>query len=96
MSEAAQQQKMGVNQALIRGRVEESTALENGGFDTAIAMPAPDEFSSPSFIHVYSDKRLGQKGEVVQVLVDVRGFRQRINGNKGVWVKYTNTLRAVE
>lgn len=96
MSEAAQQSKMGVNQAFIKGRIEESTALDNGGFDTAIAMPAQDEFSSPSFIHVYSDKRIGQKGEMVQVLVDVRGFRQRINGQKGTWVKYTNTLRAVQ
>jgi hypothetical protein len=93
MSEAM---KVGANQALVVGRVEESTALENGGYDTAIAMPAPDEYSSPSFVHVYSDKRLGQKGDVVNVMVDVRGFRQRINGNKGVWVKYTNTLRAVQ
>ncbi|URF08057.1 hypothetical protein [Cupriavidus campinensis] len=88
--------KVGANQALIMGRVEEVTALENGGFDTAIALPAADQYSSPSFMHVYSDKRIGQKGETVQQLVDLRGFRQRINGNKGVWVKYTNTLRAVQ
>ncbi|WP_454742789.1 hypothetical protein [Cupriavidus necator] len=93
MSEAI---KVGANQVLLIGRVEEVTALDNGGFDTAIAMPAPDEYSSPSFVHVYSDKRIGQKGETVQQLVDVRGFRQRINGKQGVWVKYTNTLRAVQ
>ncbi|MFS8934745.1 hypothetical protein [Cupriavidus taiwanensis] len=91
MSEAKQ---VGANQCLLVGRVEEVTALENGGFDTAVAMPAPDEYSSPSFVHVYSDKRIGQKGETVQVLVDVRGFRQRINGKQGMWVKYTNVLRA--
>lgn len=88
--------KVGANQALIAGRVEDVTALDNGGFDTALAMPAADQYSSPSFVHVYSDKRVGQKGETVQVLVDVRGFRQRINGQKGQWIKYTNTLRAVQ
>lgn len=92
MAEVAE--KVGV--ALISGRVEEVTALENGGFDTAIALPAVDEFSSPSFVHVYSEKRIGQKGEMVRQAVTVQGFRQRIQGNKGQWIKYTNTLRAVQ
>ncbi len=86
----------GVCQSIIAGRVEEVTALENGGFDTAIALPAADEFSSPSFVHVYSEKRIGQKGEMVRQLVTVQGFRQRIQGNKGQWIKYTNTLRAIQ
>ncbi|WP_342049727.1 MULTISPECIES: hypothetical protein [unclassified Cupriavidus] len=96
MAEAVAQPKIGANQALIVGRIEDVTSLDNGGFDTSLAMPAPDSFTSPSFVHVYSDKRIGQKGETVNVLVDVRGFRQRINGKQGQWVKYTNVLRAVQ
>lgn len=96
MADAATPTKVGANQSFIVGRIEEVTSLDNGGFDTALAMPAPDEFSSPSFVHIYSDKRFGQKGETVNVLVDVRGFRQRINGKQGQWIKYTNVLRAVQ
>ncbi|EHP43588.1 hypothetical protein OR16_07771 [Cupriavidus basilensis OR16] len=86
----------GTCQAIIAGRVEEVTALENGGFDTAIALPAEDEFSSPGFVHVYSEKRIGQKGEMVRQVVKVSGFRQRIQGKQGMWIKYTNVLRAVQ
>lgn len=96
MADQQQQVQPRRNLAVIFGRIEEVTALDNGGFDTAIAIAADDEFSSPSFVHVYSDKRIGQKGEMVEQLCQVRGFRQRINGNKGVWVKYTNTYRAVQ
>jgi hypothetical protein len=96
MAEGSQPLKVLANQALIAGRVEEVTALDNGGFDTSLAMPAADQYSSPSFVHVYSDKRFGQKGETVQVLVNVAGFRQRIQGKQGMWVKYTNVLRAVQ
>lgn len=96
MAEGSQPIKVGANQALVAGRIEEVTSLDNGGFDTALAMPAPDQFSSPSFVHIYSDKRFGQKGETVQVLVNVAGFRQRIQGKQGQWIKYTNVLRAVQ
>lgn len=84
------------NQALLGGKIIEVNALEQGGYATVIAQPARDEYQSPGRVNVISARRLGNKDDVVRVLVDCSGYGQRVNGAKGQWTKTINVYRAVE
>lgn len=85
-----------LNQAVLAGKIIEVNALEQGGYATVIAQPARDEYHSPGRVNVISARRVGNKDDVVRVLVECGGYGQRVNGAKGQWMKTINTYRAVE
>ncbi|WP_405124708.1 hypothetical protein ACEPMY_01270 [Ralstonia pseudosolanacearum] len=84
------------NQALLAGKIIEVNALEQGGYATVIAQPARDEYQLPGRVNVISARRLGNKDDVVRVLVECSGYGQRVNGSKGQWTKTINVYRAAE
>lgn len=85
-----------LNQAMIAGKVLEVNALEQGGYATVVAQPARDEYQSPGRVNILSSRRVGNRDDVVRVLVECTGYGQRINGEKGAWTKTINVYRMVE
>lgn len=79
---------------LVVGKIEEVKALDRG-FVTRFVLPAVDEYSSPSRCEVFSDKRLGQAGESMNVNVRIAGYREQVRAKDGTpfW-KYHNRLFA--
>lgn len=68
--------QMAFNQAMLRGRIEESRRHGNVTY-TRVLCPAADEFSRPQTIEVRSKQRLGQKGDMVQQLVMLGGYTRK-------------------
>lgn len=89
------------NKAMISGRIDSirSYPTQNGDrFETRIIQPAADQFSSPSAVAVTSKKRIGSKGEDVNVLVSVAGFKDSFpdKGTGEINQTARNVLYAVE
>lgn len=88
------------NKALISGRIDaiRSYPTQNGDrFETRVIQPAPDSFSSPSAVAITSKKRIGAKGDDVNVVVTVAGFKDSWTDKQGeVMQTARNTLYAVE
>lgn len=69
--------KMGVNQAMISGRITNLSTFEIKGnrmYEAVITTPAPDAYSMPGVVAVQSRQKLGNKGDDVQVHVSVTGI----------------------
>lgn len=50
---------------------------DNGtSFRTLVAMPAPDEFSSPGHFELRSTRNLGQVGHLIEVDAEVQGYKR--------------------
>ncbi len=90
------QNKLAINQAVIRGRVIEVKRGESGVF-TSIMLPAPDSYTQPQSIEVRSRQLLGKPQEDVTVRVALGGFRRGYTDKHGEKAYATNiTLSAVE
>lgn len=68
--------KLGLGEVFIKGRIEAMRRYE-GNFYTRLAMPAPDEFSKPQMVQVRGKGKLGQQGEIIQVLCRVGGYMRK-------------------
>lgn len=88
--------KLAANQSVIRGRVIEVKRTENGCY-TAIALPAPDQYSHPQAVEVRSKSMLGRPQEDVTIRVQIGGFRRGYKDKMGDQQYATNvTLQAIE
>lgn len=84
------------NQTILRGRVVEIKKNDSGCF-TAIALPAPDQYSHPQTVEVRSRSIIGRPQEDITVRVVVGGFRRGYKDKNGEQQYATNnTLNAVE
>lgn len=63
-------------QMRIFGKVEEIRRHEDSTI-TRILCPAADAYSQPSWVEVRSKSRFGTKGEEIECLVKLRGFKGR-------------------
>ena len=97
MSATVDVSKLRANQAVLVGKVIEARSGDKGWM-TTVAQPAPDEFSSPSYCMVYSNRRIAAVGDVVSQLVVCEGYRYKVFPKDGgePWMKTENVLRAVE
>lgn len=68
--------KLGLCQAMVRGRIEESRRHEQFIY-TRILTPAADEFSRPQSLEIRSRKRLGQTGDVINCVVQLGGYTRK-------------------
>jgi hypothetical protein len=71
--------------AVIEGRLQ-FLETNNGKFYHDLQLPAPDPFSSPTWVRVVADRRLGQPGQDVKWRCSLRGYRrtfERKNGEQG-------------
>lgn len=82
------QQKVG--HVLIAGKIESSRRFEGRHF-TRIVMPAPDAYSSPSFVEVESVARLGDIGDEWKGIAVLSGYRNEYKSTD----KETGELRTV-
>lgn len=89
-------------QAVLKGRVvarSRAISTQDGRrFLTVVALPAPDEFTSPSTVELRSREALGQSGDAVSVVVQIGGFRRsfdltdQVTGEKVKVQSANNTL----
>ncbi|RJG00956.1 hypothetical protein [Noviherbaspirillum sedimenti] len=89
------------NKALISGRIDAIRSYSTQGgerYETRVIQPAADQYSSPSAVAITSKKRIGGKGEDINVLVTVAGFKDSWTDKSSGEVQQTarNTLYAVE
>lgn len=68
--------QLGFNQVMVKGRIEESRRHENTNY-TRILCPAADEYSTPQTLEIRSKARMGQKGDLVQQLCYLGGFKRK-------------------
>lgn len=88
--------QLAANESVIRGRVIE---VKNSGqnFFTAVALPAPDQYSHPQAVEIRSKKLIGRPQEDITVRVLVGGYRRGYKDKMGQQAFATNiTLDAVE
>lgn len=87
---------LNANQAIIRGRIIEVKRTENGCY-TAIALPAPDQYSHPQAVEVRSARLLGKPQDDITIRVGVGGFRRGYKDKMGEQAYATNViLQALE
>lgn len=55
------------------GRIQNAKVI-NGNVQTILATPAPDPYSQPQTYLLRSKAQLGQVGQEIHVLADLRGF----------------------
>lgn len=63
--------------AFLRGRVKSRRAASRGGvkgYSTVLALPAPDSYSMPQAVEVWSEAALGEVGADVSVKVAIGGY----------------------
>lgn len=67
--------------ALIRGRIKavRESGGQRSGFFTVLTLPAPDEFTSPATVEVYSTERLGAVDATWAGKVQIGGFARTWN-----------------
>ena len=66
---------MGV--AYLRGRIRSRRRAKRGGADgvaTVLSLPAPDTYSMPQAVEVWSERSLGDVGDEVSVKVQIGGY----------------------
>lgn len=73
---AAQSGTQSLAVALIKGRIAavRETGGQRAGFLHVIRLPAPDEYSSPSVVEVFSPQRLGEVDSVWHGRVQIGGY----------------------
>jgi hypothetical protein len=90
--------KMGLNQAMISGRITNLSTFEVKGkrmHEAVVTTPAPDAFSMPGVVAVQSTYRLGALGDDVQVHVSVTGIPNSWNDRSTGEVKNSANVRLV-
>lgn len=86
----------------IAGKIENVTSFNNGGFATQVMLPAEDQYSMPAHVEIRSDKRLGSKGEEIDVLCAISGWPRKWSkvdketGEQRSGTSINMVLRAVE
>ncbi|MBX9935730.1 MAG: single-stranded DNA-binding protein [Burkholderiaceae bacterium] len=95
-------QKIGPNQCLIAGRLESFRRFEDVRL-SLVAIPAPDPYSRPGIVEIRSNAVLGQRGDDVQVLCKIGGYKRKAyevvdkkTGESTTVVPIQNTFDAVE
>lgn len=93
--------KLGLNQAMIAGRIEHTSTFEVNGkrlHEALIVTPAVDVYSMPGKVAVQSTYKLGAAGDDVSVHVNVTGIPNRwVDRNTGEAKQSANVrLVAVE
>lgn len=90
-----------LGQASVRGKIV-GVRRYDGTFFSSLMLPAADEFSRPQVLEIRSDRRLGDKDEVVDVTVRLAGFygrrfkvTDRDTGEERVVQSVVNVLEAV-
>ncbi|MEM7504706.1 MAG: single-stranded DNA-binding protein [Pseudomonadota bacterium] len=75
MAEAATKilPEIAFNRLTIMGRVEYGKPTQNGRFKTLIRTPAPDQYTPPQTVLVYSQSQLGHVGSEIEVRCAVGG-----------------------
>ncbi|MCQ6263080.1 hypothetical protein MLD55_14155 [Alcanivorax sp. MM125-6] len=58
----------------IAGLVQSYRSLDGGQYATEITMPAKDAYSMPSVVEVFSDQRIANKGQEVDLICELRGW----------------------
>jgi hypothetical protein len=69
--------KTGLCESILRGRVDAIRRAKQKGHFTRLCLPAPDEYSSPSYVEIFSDNRFAAVGEDVTIKVRIAGARRR-------------------
>ena len=72
-----QQPMGGLGVAYLRGRIRTRRRAKRGGTDgvcTVMSLPAPDTYSMPQAVEVWSVKALGVPGDEVSVKVQIGGY----------------------
>lgn len=69
-------QKIKPMQVLVVGRIE-SASTNQGKRYTQIVTPAPDSYSHPQVVEIRSRQPLGPRGEEVQVLAQLGGYKRK-------------------
>lgn len=83
-------------QTFVAGKVD-SNRKYDGKHYTRLVQPAADEYSSPSYIEIESDRKLDDVDNVWRGLVCLRGYRNDYTTKDGEKVKAArNVLVAVE
>lgn len=95
-------QKIGPNQCLIAGRLESFRRYEDSRI-SLVAIPAPDPYSRPGLVEIRSNSLLGQRGDDIQVLCKIGGYKRKAyevvdkkTGESTTVVPVQNTFDAVE
>lgn len=92
--------KLKVGQAWLAGQIDSARQYEAQGrkqVETRVVLPAPDQYTAPSYIAVTSNARLGQVGDAVELIVELSGYRDSYKTREGDTVQTArNVLRAVE
>lgn len=77
------------------GKIDSMRSVKNG-WRTVVRIPAQDEFSSPASVEVGSEKRLGKPGDMIDVEVELGGYRRTYYDKEGNQVVTAdNTLTVV-
>lgn len=63
-----------VNQTLIYGRIT-ATRRHEQHFYTEVTTPAPDAYTQPGICEIRSERSIGKKGEDVQQLCRISGYK---------------------
>jgi hypothetical protein len=75
----------GLGVAFLRGRIRSMRRGKRGGrpgFLTVLTLPAPDTFSMPQAVEVWSVERLGDAEADVSVKVQIGGFPRSYESNR--------------
>lgn len=69
------------NVAIVSGRISLQRRLKNSDhkYATVLILPAPDSFSAPAAVEVFSQEPLGESGQDIRVKVQLAGFRRQFN-----------------
>lgn len=73
MTDVATAQKLGLMEAVIKGRIEASR-VHDKVYYTRFVTPAPDAYSRPAMLEVRSKAQLGQRGEEITLRARLGGF----------------------
>ena len=70
------------------------TTQQGVRFLTVVALPAPDEFTSPGMVELRSEEALGDFGDTVRCKVQIGGYRRNYNNKEtgAVVQSATNSL----
>lgn len=89
--------KLAANQTIIRGRVLEVRRTENAVY-TDVVLPAPDQFSQPQNVRIFSSRIISKPGEDITQRCILKGYRRsyqdKTTGEKRYAVDVT--LSAIE
>lgn len=90
--------KLGLNQAMISGRIETTSTFDVKGkrlHEAVIVTPAPDVYSMPGKVAVQSTYKLGAAGDDVTVHVAVTGIPNSWTDRTTGEVKHSANVRLI-